>query len=166
MPPVSTPQRQKMSGRLRVTPAVFVAAVDGSKVVLQRRKGTGWMDGHYDLPSGHIEPGESLKEAAARELEEESGLKASLGDLELFHIAQNDAGSNGPYVYFVFRTKHWTGHISDDDDKVDSIGFFNMNALPKKLVPYVRRALKDIRTKTLSYSYFDKDYNERKIHRD
>ncbi len=30
--------------------------------------------GHYDFPKGHVEPGESLLEAAIREFEEETGL--------------------------------------------------------------------------------------------
>ena len=46
-----------------------------TKVLLQRRQNTGFMDGKWDLScSGHVEHGESISEAAAREAKEELGV--------------------------------------------------------------------------------------------
>jgi 8-oxo-dGTP diphosphatase len=54
---------------------VMVWNLTGKLLVLQR-KDTGWEDGKWTVPSGHVEPGESVLAAAARELEEETGLAA------------------------------------------------------------------------------------------
>ena len=43
----------------------------GTEVLLQLRQGTGYMDGHWAAAAaGHIEQGESVFEAAAREAAE------------------------------------------------------------------------------------------------
>ena len=45
---------------------------NGDILMLERARGM--MIGFWSVPGGHIEPGESLQEAAARELFEEAGL--------------------------------------------------------------------------------------------
>jgi 8-oxo-dGTP pyrophosphatase MutT (NUDIX family) len=59
----------------------FVLAVDGAdRTLLTRvdRPGRGW-----EAPGGHLDPGESPSEAAARELAEEAGLRVPPGELVL-----------------------------------------------------------------------------------
>ena len=46
------------------------------RVLLMRRAGTGFFDGLFSLPGGHVEPGESERAAARRELREETGFAA------------------------------------------------------------------------------------------
>ena len=36
------------------------------RVLLMRRAGTGFFDGLFSLPGGHVEPGESVRAAARR----------------------------------------------------------------------------------------------------
>ena len=45
----------------------------GSQILLQNRVKADWAG--YTLPGGHIEPGETAKMTARREIEEETGLK-------------------------------------------------------------------------------------------
>ncbi len=60
--------------------AVFVVIRnDNNEILLQQRANTGYLDEYWDLPSGHVEYGESLSESAVREVEEEIGFnKAKL----------------------------------------------------------------------------------------
>ena len=51
-----------------------IVIFDGARYLLLR-----YDAGHWDLPKGHVEPGESLHETALRELQEETGLSAIIG---------------------------------------------------------------------------------------
>lgn len=63
-------------------PTTSVAVVDGDEVLLIQRSG-GRDAGRWDLPAGHPEYDEPAREAAARELHEETALTADPADLEL-----------------------------------------------------------------------------------
>jgi 8-oxo-dGTP diphosphatase len=51
---------------------------DGGRILLLRRRKGDCMEGLYELPSGGVEPGESVEEAALRETLEESGLAVTI----------------------------------------------------------------------------------------
>ena len=63
-------------------PTTSVTVRDGDRVLLIQRSG-GRDAGRWDLPAGHPEYDEPAREAAARELREETGLVASPMELEL-----------------------------------------------------------------------------------
>lgn len=89
--------------RYQITPAVFVVLLDhNERVLLHRRYRTGYMDGFYDFPSGHLEEGETLQMGAAREVREETGLVVNPDELVLMHINQNNSDPERPYLNFMF----------------------------------------------------------------
>jgi len=57
----------------RIDPAIIVLVTDGSKALLGRQ--ASWPPGRYSALAGFVEPGESLEEAVAREVEEETGVR-------------------------------------------------------------------------------------------
>jgi mutator protein MutT len=61
---------------IRTTDSVAVIAFDanGRALILQRGVGAPWLPGKWNLPGGGIDAGESAKEAAIREIQEETGL--------------------------------------------------------------------------------------------
>ena len=118
--------------------AVFlVVRDDAGSVLLRRRANTGYMDGYYDFPGGHVEDGESFAKTAVRELREETGLVACESDLSLRHINQNHL--NKPYINVTFDVNIWRVIPSSmEPNKCDDMQFFSLNALPKKCTLGVR----------------------------
>jgi len=59
----------------RTDPVVITLVHDGDRVLLGRQ--AGWPAGRYSALAGFVEPGESLEEAVAREIDEEAGVTVS-----------------------------------------------------------------------------------------
>lgn len=78
MPDTTLPP--KFADGLKPQAAAGVVCVKDGQVLLVRR-GTPPMTGQWSLPGGRIEPGETAKEAALRELHEETGVEARLAGL-------------------------------------------------------------------------------------
>jgi mutator protein MutT len=143
--------------RYQIIPAVFIVLLDhNERVLLHRRYRTGYLDGLYDFPSGHLEEGETLHQAAARELREETSLIIDPDELVLVHVNQNSSEREKPYINFVFLIKNWIGTpLINEPQKCDHIDFFHLDALPETTlqVQSVLRALKA--QVAMSFSYFE-----------
>lgn len=57
----------------RIDPAIIVLVTAGSKALLGRQ--ASWPSGRYSALAGFVEPGETLEEAVAREVDEETGVR-------------------------------------------------------------------------------------------
>lgn len=146
-----------MSG-IKVTPSIFVALIKKDKVLLIRRQNTGWCDGFYDLPAGHLEDQEKLKQAAARELLEETGVTAKPKDLKLIHLHQNHHRPDNPHYGYIFKAAKWAGEPKlTEPEKSDDIGFFDLKNLPDKITPYVKEALENLDSGEVTISYHEPD---------
>lgn len=64
------------------TNSVGVICFRGDDVLLIKR-GKPPMMGQWSIPGGRVEPGETLEDAAIREVKEETGVNIALGDLVL-----------------------------------------------------------------------------------
>jgi len=56
----------------RIDPAIIVLVTDGQRALLGRQ--STWPEGRYSTIAGFVEPGESLEDAVAREVHEETGV--------------------------------------------------------------------------------------------
>jgi 8-oxo-dGTP pyrophosphatase MutT (NUDIX family) len=144
----------------RVIPSVSIAVYDNIdkdiEVLLHRRANTGFRDGYYDLPSGHVEPDEMPILAAVRELKEETDLGVDVDDLELFHIRTNELDTPGsPYLYMFFRVekvKCRGQYRINEPNKCDDMKFFKKNDLPEPTTQPSREAIEQLDSKVVLFS--------------
>ena len=117
-----------------------------NEVLLQRRKDNGL----WSLPGGSLEPGESLEEAARREVLEETGLAA--GQLNLFGVYSGKDQffqyPNGDQIYdvcVVYSTSDFHGEMLAEDGEVLELRFFALDELPGDLTPLDKPVLEDLK---------------------
>lgn len=98
--------------------AVGVICLRGDQVLLIRR-GQPPRLGEWSLPGGRVEPGETLREAALRELSEETGVAAELGPLvDVVDGIFPDSGRH--YVLIDFVARWQSGEPVAGDDAADA----------------------------------------------
>jgi 8-oxo-dGTP diphosphatase len=141
-----------MTDRFMVVPAAYVYLLrdhdGGRQVLLQLREGTGFMDGHWAAAvAGHVERGESVFAAAAREAAEEVGI--SEVDLTPWCAMQRTERTGDPVderVDYFFTTTSWLGEprILEPEKSAD-LRWFDLDELPEPVVPHELRVLESIR---------------------
>jgi 8-oxo-dGTP diphosphatase len=130
--------------RFRVAAAVYGVLVDGERVLLMRRAGSGYHDGELSLPAGHLNGGEDALSGLVRELREELGVTIDRNSCRLavlLHRPPETAGDH-EYLDLVFTVDGWAGTPSiNEPDKCSELVWADRNHLPADLVDYVNAAL-------------------------
>ena len=82
--------------------------------------------GKWNLPAGHLDPNETIIEAAKREIKEESGL-----DVELTGVYQigNRKLEDDVFVSVIFSTKVLGGDIKFDPNEILDVKWFSYEEL-------------------------------------
>jgi 8-oxo-dGTP pyrophosphatase MutT (NUDIX family)/N-acetylglutamate synthase-like GNAT family acetyltransferase len=135
------------ASRYRVISAVYVIFRDHDDVLLLRRAGTGYHDGEYSVPAGHIDGGEPATLAAVREAKEEAAVDINPRTLRLAHTMHRV--STEPELHeridLFFEASEWTGEPTNAEPyKCDELRWTSLNNLPENMVPEVAAALRNI----------------------
>jgi 8-oxo-dGTP diphosphatase len=120
---------------------VHTLVVRDERLLLLRRAGTGYRDGWYVLPGGHLRAGERVIDCAARELAEETGLAAAPERLRpAVVLPYRSDGEQG--IDFIVRCESVAGvpRIAEPD-RCDDLGWWDVGALPERTAPYILLAL-------------------------
>ena len=142
-----------MIDRFVVVPAAYVfflrnGASGGREVLLQLREGTGYMDGHWAAAvAGHVEKGESVFEAAAREAIEEMDVRdIVLTPLCAMHRTGVGEDPVDERVDYFFSATSWSGEPRIvEADKCADLRWFGLDDLPGNVVPHERQVLEALR---------------------
>lgn len=126
----------------------------GREILLMRRSDNGF----WSLPGGFVEIGESVAEAARREVLEETGWTVELGRLVgvysdpktqiVDYGRKKGAGAGGGdrrihVVNLCFEARAIAPGEATTPDETLEIGFFDPRALPEPLVPIQRVRIED-----------------------
>ena len=110
------------------------------QILLLRRFNTGFRDGEYSVPAGHLDGGETVMQAAVREAAEEIGVHIAESDMTfstVMHRIEDDER-----VDFFVHVHTWQGEpFNAEPEKCDDLQWVDMHALPANTIPYIRQAL-------------------------
>lgn len=128
-----------MAERIRVKSAVFLILEREGKYLFSQRKNTGYRDGFYSLPSGHVDVGEMPTEAVVREAKEEIGINCREEDLVCVHaMFERDN-----YADYYFMLRSYEGEPENlESEKCSEIYWGTLPEFEGKMVEKVERALR------------------------
>ena len=113
-----------------------------NQILLARRFNTGYRDGEYSVPAGHLDGDETVRAAAAREAQEEIGVRIEADDIRFSSVMHRIEGDER--VDFFVHIQKWEGEpFNAEPDKCDELRWTEMNDLPENIIPYVRRAIEN-----------------------
>ena len=132
-------------------PVVGVGAViirDARVLLVQR--GNEPSRGRWSIPGGVVELGETLAEAARREVREECGLEVEALDvLSTFDLIQHDPQGRIQYHYVLIdlRARYVSGEATADTDALDVLWVeetqLDRMDLVSRLLPVLHKALRE-----------------------
>jgi ADP-ribose pyrophosphatase YjhB (NUDIX family) len=131
---------------VRLSVSAVVRRVRGGEEILLMQRSD---NGMWTLPGGHVEPGESLTDAALREVLEETGWKIELGRLVGVYsdparqVVETVRGERVQLVNLCFDALAIEQFTPSTPDEALSIGFFPRLELPEPMVPIVGIRIED-----------------------
>jgi 8-oxo-dGTP diphosphatase len=121
--------------RFAVTALVFIAPGDSLLLVRQN-----YGKRYWSLPGGSVEPGESVDQAAVREVKEETGLDVRLTRLVgVYSKPAQDA------LAVCFEAEVLGGSLSEATDEIVECCYFPPDDLPEPVREHLRERIADWR---------------------
>lgn len=102
----------------RLDPAIIVLVTDGERALLGRQ--AVWPPGRYSTIAGFVEPGESLEDAVAREVLEETGVTVTETD---YHSSQPWPFPSSLMIGFMARAS--TDAVPRADEELEDVRWFS-----------------------------------------
>ena len=118
---------------------------DGEKNILLQKRSKNCRDeqGRWDVGGGAMEFGEEWDEAVIREIQEELGVTpAEVKFLEAYNALRDNNGTPTHWIALVHAAKVNSKKVFiNDTEKIDEIGWFNLNNLPSPLHSKMMKSL-------------------------
>ena len=132
-----------MKTRHTAVPAVYALFERNGALLFTLRQNTGFADGKYGVPAGHVEAGETLTGALAREVAEEVGIRIDRTTCELVHVMyRQKRNETGERIDIFFRVRRWEGEpVNAEPHKCARLEWLPTDALPENVVKFQRHAI-------------------------
>lgn len=144
-----------MSREIPVELTVMCMVYDGDKILVQDRAKLDWPG--LSFPGGHAEMGESLTEAAIREIREETGL--TISHPVLCGVKDFPYDDGGRYMVMFFKTNEFSGELtSSEEGEMRWVSLSEIDDLP--LANDFREMLEIFLRDDLSEFYYRKKGND------
>ncbi len=134
-------------------PSIYVLLRRNGKIAFLLRSKTGYKDGAYTLPAGHVEKGESFRIAAAREALEEVGVRVAPQDLRQIYAMYRNEKEEYERVDLFFEATKWDGEPANmEPEKHGELAWFDAANPPyDKIMDYQAEALHNILNTSETY---------------
>lgn len=143
-----------MKKRNKLPISVQLILENEDKILLMKRKNTGYEDGKYSLPGGHVEPNEEIRKALVREAQEEIGIHIDVQDVEFYKVMNRKVSTEQEYVDFIFKANHWTGNVTNEEkDKCEEIIWVNKEEIPENTLNFIPQILKNNESNYLPFNW-------------
>lgn len=131
----------------------YLILIQDDKILLLRRCNTGFEDGNYGLPAGHLDGNETAREGGAREVMEEIGIEIKPEDMNVVHVMHRKARKDERIDFFM-TSEDYSGEVHNTEpDKCNELSWFSLDELPENTIDYIRQAIICYR-KNIFYSEF------------
>jgi len=107
--------------------AVVIRDQQGRLLMVKRASGSS-RAGFWSVPAGYVDYGEEIRSAAARELREETGLVAEIGEVVFVASNFHDPAKLTVGVWFAGTV---VGGALQAGDDADEVGWFDLDDLPE-----------------------------------
>ena len=132
---------------------VVSSILDSSRQILLVKRDRAPFKGQWCLPTGFAEAGESIEDAALRELHEETGIKGRIS--RLLDVDSYKSRFYGDLLFLTFIVEQTGGKLAAGDDCAQA-RFWPVNKLPPMAFPPNKRALDAyIKSKRDYWAIFD-----------
>jgi 8-oxo-dGTP pyrophosphatase MutT (NUDIX family) len=143
------PYLDKYPGKYRFISAVYLILVrknelkpEVAQILLLKRFNTGYEDGNYSLIAGHLDGGETIKQAAVREAREEAGIVVSEPDLRVATCLHRH--TKPERLDFFVVCEKWQGTVTNQEpDKCSELSWHDLDNLPTNIIPCVKQAIEN-----------------------
>lgn len=139
---------------------------ENNEVLLLRRQNTGYMDGCWGTPGGHLDPNESITTAFEREMKEEINL-SDIKDYKLVAVITR-YNTEDTYIDFVFKINDANFDMieNNEPEKCSQLHFWDLKDVTINTVPHIRELLaryNDISNGQTLFLTFDENSDEFKF---
>lgn len=136
---MSNSKKRKYVGR---TATAIITKLPNMILLIKRL--TRPFSGYWALPGGRLDPGETVEQTAIRETKEETGLDVVIVN-KIGEYHEKGVQDNIEYDYLpaCFLMKVVGGEIRKQKNEIETLRFFSLNNIPKKLAFEHNKMIKD-----------------------